>query len=150
MTFSDGELGWIAGFIEGEGSFQWAGHTPSVVAVQVQYWPVEKLKSLCGGNIVTLRRDEVKSNGGIHYRWYIYGDKAIELIKAIYPLLSPKRKEQAKAIYTKRVQQEQPKPERTHCKRGHLWADNEYIPNGKKSKRICRACRLELQRTNKE
>lgn len=152
MLLSDKDLGWVAGFIEGEGTFGWAGYSPMIQAMQLQREPVERLKSLCGGNVCALKRpDRYSTPEGIYHRWHIYGDKAIGLLKAIYPLLSPRRKEQAKEVYTKWYRREQPKPERTHCKRGHEWTEeNIYVyTNAEHKKRICKPCRLELQRKMK-
>ena len=138
MKLSDIDLGWVAGFIEGEGYFGWAGTTPNIQVAQVQYWPLEKMKELCGGNISFLKRKAIK--GEIYYRWYIYGKGATELIKLIYPLLSPRRKEQAKKVYTRRYKQiNKPKPHKTHCIHGHaLTADN--IIKTSRGDKVCKVC----------
>jgi len=148
------DLGWVVGFIEGEGSFGYAGYSPFVSAVQVQRQPIDRLKELCGGNVGMLKRKIIK--GGVYYRWCIYGKKATELIKLIYPLLSPRRKEQAKVVYTKRYQQiNKPKVHKTHCIHGHaLTAGNVYKTSRGK---ICKACHrkqnnecLKRKKENKE
>ena len=139
MKLSAKDLGWVAGFIEGEGTFGWAGTTPTVSAAQVQYWPLERMKALCGGSIITLKRKEVV--GQIYFRWYIYGVGATELIKLIYPLLSPRRQEQAKVVYTKRYQQvNAPKLIKTICKHGHLWIKKNIYTFKKDGRQICKIC----------
>lgn len=147
MELTDIDLGWVAGFIEGEGSFQWARVTPSVTVSQVQREPLEKLLKLCGGNIYHISRKTDAAKWSDYDRWYIYGDGAYELIRLIYPLLSPRRKEQAKVIYTKRYRQiNKPKIQKTHCDHGHvLTADNIL-----KSSRGDRACRICHKKQNNE
>lgn len=50
MSISLVQLGWAAGFLEGEGSFT-NGGSPCVSAGQVQREPLERLSALFGGRI---------------------------------------------------------------------------------------------------
>ncbi len=135
------DLGWIAGFIEGEGTFNWARVTPCVSVSQVQRWPLDKLQRLCGGNVYYIVRKTKNPKWNDYNKWYIYGDEATKLIKSIYPFLSPKRQEQAKAIYTKRYQQvNAPKLIKTICKHGHLWIKKNIYTFKKDGRQICKVC----------
>lgn len=86
------DIYWIAGFLEGEGSFG-AGYRPCVVtATQVEKEPIERLHSLLGGVIDTYSRKAV--TGNIYYRWRLQSIRAISLMMTLYSLMSPKRKRQ--------------------------------------------------------
>lgn len=94
LNLSQTDLGWIAGFLEGEGSFCKCGNTIMVCASQVQKEPLERLYQLLGGGI----NEYSSSNyiGNIIYRWCAYGPKAAEIMLEVYHLMSSKRKEQIK------------------------------------------------------
>ena len=97
MKISD--LHWIAGFIEGDGSFAMQGKNRSTVNVQinqVQRWPLEKLIELVGGYIGNTTQIGGFANSQPYYRWAISGYKGAGLMMTIYSLMSPKRKAQIK------------------------------------------------------
>lgn len=103
MTLALTDLHWVAGFLEGEGTFTGAyqkRHTTGIVrssatfsvnAAQNEVEPLEKLQRLFGGN---LYRDS--KNGGhkrIH-RWYLNGARGIALMMTLWILMTPKRQQQ--------------------------------------------------------
>ncbi len=134
------DLGWVAGFLEGEGSFMKCGGTITVAAVQKQKQPLDKIHGLCGGN---LNKFFLRSTGNVYHRWQLYGPKAEALMKLLYGLMSPKRQQQIDASlawYASRPGRNYTKIERTTCRKGHPWvADNIYVyPND--GRRVCRIC----------
>jgi len=139
------ELYWIAGFLEGEGSFTRCGGTIAVNASQVQREPLDRLQKLLSGSINRYMRDEIK--GFFYYRWQIYGIKAEELMKILFPIMSPKRQNQislALAWYASRPGRNFRKSGRTTCRSGlHQWVpENIEEVYGA---RYCRICKVKSE-----
>ena len=82
------DIGWVAGFLEGEGSFQ---RQSVVSAVQVNREPLERLEQLLGGRI-WLR----KTHGARQptYQWNVSGPRARGVMLTIFSLMSAKRQRQ--------------------------------------------------------
>ena len=144
------ELYWIAGFLEGEGSFTRCGGTISVSAAQVQRQPLEKMQNLLGGNINQYFSKHYTL--GYAYRWQNYGVKAEELMKILFPLMSPKRQGQIALClswYDSRPGRNWIKSGRKFCRKGlHPWIpENIMMVYGKQ---YCRACKNEWQRKKRE
>ncbi len=92
MSISMRDLGWTAGFLEGEGSFTLSGLNPRTSATQVELDPLNKLVDLFGGKIYG------KKPGGFGkkpcHAWVLDGAHGIALMMTIYELMSSRRKEQ--------------------------------------------------------
>jgi transposase-like protein len=85
------DIGWAAGFLEGEGSFSLLGGIdPRVTAVQVELGPLEKLVALFGGKIYP-KKPAGFGKKPVNY-WNIGGSHAASLMMTLYPLMSTKRK----------------------------------------------------------
>jgi hypothetical protein len=88
------DLHWVAGFIEGEGTF-YKNNTNSqgIKVSQVQKQPLEKLLSLLGGSLrkhkASTRPSRVSQGS---YYWYVGGARARGIMLTLYSLMSPKRK----------------------------------------------------------
>lgn len=133
-------LHWAAGFIDGEGSFSRCGGTIAVQAVQVEIWPINKLYDLFDGGINTFQRKEIKSNGGVYYRWNAYGPRAAGIMLTLHPLLSPKRQGKIEELLDWWMKLPgHHRPYKTHCKHGHPYSpENTYVYRS--GKRWCKAC----------
>jgi hypothetical protein len=83
------EIGWIAGFLEGEGSFAKRGS--GVTATQVQKEPIVRLLQMLGGRIYLRRRVDKPKAQKNRWLWTIGGARARGVMLTIYPLMSPKR-----------------------------------------------------------
>ncbi len=134
------DLHWIAGFLEGEGCFGRCGGTVHVTASQVEKDPIDKLHNLLGGNVIYIRRDHPKQSN--HYRWSAYGETAELIMKAVFPIMSTKRKNKISetlAWYASRPGRNFVKSGRKTCRKGlHQWNDeNTYVDS-----RVMRTCRL--------
>jgi len=95
------EIGWIVGFLEGEGSFLKVKGSNSqlVCATQVQREPLERLQSYLGGRIkYRVREDSRKHFRNVQpsHEWTIFGSRARGVMMTVYSLMSPKRQEQIK------------------------------------------------------
>lgn len=87
------DIYWVAGFIEGEGSFTSQRGWITVRASQVEKQPVEKLQALLGGSLrwyVPTRYPRHQ----IAWHWVFTGVRAVGLMMTLYSLMSPKRKGQ--------------------------------------------------------
>src|SRR6266542_3107809 len=79
------DLGWAAGFLEGEGSFSSNQHkSPWVEASQVNRSPLLKLKRLFGGRIRRCRNDRAFANGRKIWRWQVSGPRARGVMLTLY------------------------------------------------------------------
>ena len=83
------EIGWIAGFLEGEGHFRTSKGTPEIRASQVQRQPLDRLQALVGGLIRDCPSDARRQP---HSEWALRGSAGAALMMTIYSLMSPKRK----------------------------------------------------------
>jgi hypothetical protein len=134
---SERDLGWLAAWFEGEGSFSFHGRCPRITAVQVQRWPLDRCLRLMGGSICMKPRV-----GRVpYYQWSHASVDTAGWMMTLYPLMSPRRKQQietALALWRTR----KPKDWRrrlTNCKRGHAFTEaNTYLQ--KNGARNCREC----------
>lgn len=139
------DLHWVAGFLEGEGSFTKCGSAITISAVQVNVEPIDKLHNLFDGYKRTYYRKEIKTNNGRYHRWEVYGRNAASLMMTLYPMLSEKRKNRIKELLAIWKKQPFRNGDKFYCNRGHsLSGDNLYIDPGSK-KRRCRTCKKMTQ-----
>jgi hypothetical protein len=139
------ELYWAAGFLEGEGCFTKTRSCITVSASQVQFQPLEKLQKLLGGK--NYYYESRKPKHSPYYRWVTYGEKAEEIMKALFPLMSPKRQyriSELLSFYAALPGRNYVRTGRTHCKRGHIRnEENSYVDSRRHI--ICRVCKGEWQ-----
>lgn len=143
-------LNWIAGFLEGEGSFTIVKNTEltgsiSVQASQVQREPLERLQRFFGcGNIIMYKHKNALPMHNDYYKWGVYGKNAENIMRLVYALMSPKRQEQITKCLTWCAS----RPGRNFVKSGRTkWRkcdhpftpENTYVyPSG--NRRNCRTC----------
>jgi hypothetical protein len=143
MSLSIKDLYWVAGFLEGEGTFYYNVGRLIIQAPQVQREPLEKLQKILGGNISNRTRYAELNRSPI-YVWYIGGSKAAGAMMTLFPLMSPKRKIQISGALT--LWKTRPgrmwKGYRTHCINGHKWTpkNTKYKKCGTKKYRCCITC----------
>ena len=134
------QIGWIAGFLEGEGHFRMLNGTPGVRAKQVERGPLERLSSLVGGNVIDkpapTERNQPYSN------WGVYGRRAIEVMMTIYPMMSAKRRHRIGEVISiwRAVPGKGWHRKLTHCKYGHPFTARYWRTSGK-GQQICMECR---------
>ena len=94
------DINWVAGFLEGEGSFGVAYHkkrspthmkTSVASAAQKQRQPLDKLQSLVGGKVYGPRAN------GMH-QWRATAERARGIMMTLFGLLSPRRKRQVQKV----------------------------------------------------
>jgi hypothetical protein len=107
------EIGWAAGFIEGEGSFarrasaaarrKYGPITPRVDAVQKTQEPLIRLLRLFGGTIGQHNSRVIDERTGKRYtahayRWRVGGSRAVGVMLTLYPLLSQRRQKTIREV----------------------------------------------------
>jgi len=128
------ELGWLVGFLEGEGSFLYTSNSIRISVSQKQLEPLERITSMVEGRTYNTK------HGNIYY-WCLYGEKAVALMYIVYSFMSPRRKGQIKDAVSK-WKARNGSIYRKFCGRGHpRTEDNAYYSksNGKKVRR-CKIC----------
>lgn len=135
------ELNWVAGLLEGEGTFTTNGSTLVVALGMTDGDVVQKLAT-------TLGHGEVRCYPPLPgrqpvYRWGWYGKRAAGLMMTLWPLMGSRR--QARITECLRWWRAQPtvgwvNRDRTECQRGHPFDEaNTYWNKGKRGCRTCRA-----------
>jgi hypothetical protein len=99
------DLAWIAGFLEGEGSFQKNYGSGEVSTSQVQKEPLERLQCFLGGSISNGRR--TSRSALVSYAWVTSGPCARGIMMTLYDFMSPRRKEQIRYSLGKSTQKEE-------------------------------------------
>lgn len=136
------DIGWVAGFLEGEGCFQSRkssknARDPFVSAVQKESEPLMKLQVLFGGKIKYLGPCKSNPKRNI-FEWSLHNRKAICIMMTIFSLMSSRRKKKiANIINLWRTTWDN---RASRCKRGHIRTqeNTKYYSNGRKTCKICR------------
>lgn len=86
------DLGWVAGFLEGEGSFLDGGRARlRVQATQVEEAPIQRLIALLGGKAWLCR---TRHGAQPIWAWTLRGAAAAGLMMTLWVLMSPRRRDQ--------------------------------------------------------
>ena len=142
------DLAWAAGFIEGEGSFQYMRkHTIRVSACQVQKEPLTRLLTLFGG---TLKLRPVpggpsRPNWSKQHVWVALGARAAGVMMTLFPFMSPKRKGQIQSAIAAWRSRPPAAKHRIRCPAGHPYAGSNLF-HSSDGRRKCRACTNALNR----
>ena len=90
-------LSYYAGYIDGEGCFEYQqGKTPCVSVTNTYLRTLEELQRFFGGNIYKNRRKERSRQ---NWKWYVYGEGALTCLKLVMPYLKEKRKQAALVLH---------------------------------------------------
>jgi hypothetical protein len=92
-----GRLAWLAGWLEGEGSFCFNGSF-RVRGYSNDRGTLEWLKQHYGGNIYGYSRTPQR----IEWQWVLNGQPAEAMMQSIYPFMSPRRRHQIEAALGRR------------------------------------------------
>lgn len=97
MNIDELELAWIAGLLEGEGSFLLRQkRTPVIACSMTDKDVIDKLHSLIGGNVYELGRQ--KEHHKDVFRVQLCGKEAFFLMKKIKPFMGQRRQEQIQFV----------------------------------------------------
>ena len=148
MPISQRDLGWAAGFIEGEGYFDKNYGSPAIVVGQVQREPLERLVRLFGGSITT--GNKLRGHQQATLKWRRGGPSGRGIMMTMYGLMSPRRRQQIKSVLDAWRARPVDRQYRSHCPRGHPYSGDNLEWQKKKNPhrriqgcRMCRTCRLE-------
>jgi len=154
MAISVRDLEWLAGFLEGEGSFAFYAHSTIITAGQAQLWPLNKCQGLLGGSIRRVAPRPPGPHQPIarkpYSAWALSGIQSTGLMMTLFPLLSPGRQAQVlKALGRWRAAPVAPKY-RTRCPQGHLYAHKTYIQKRNSYQSYCPICQVDRSRRWRE
>jgi len=144
------DLGWAAGFLEGEGTFRLranlrrSGGTTEINATQVHREPLDRLRLLFGGAIYLRHRHPHPKSFSSRpiYNWYLSGVAARGLMMTLYPMMSSARKAQIRTAldaWRSRPGTGIRNRAKTTCPRGHPYDVTVHLRGGKQVRR-CRQC----------
>lgn len=132
------ELGWCAGFLEGDGTFFTSNTCPGVAATQKEREPLERLQRALGGTIYSIR-------GGLYWKWNRHGNAAIGIMFTLYTNLSKRRQKKIREVIEAWKARSRGKGgahrAKTHCPKGHPYSGDNLIIQPSNGARKCRACR---------
>ncbi len=95
MTGRDREfLMWVAGFLEGEGSFTLNDGSPRITAVQVDREVLVPFMRF-GGTIQRAKRSAPRHD---LFQWNLFGRDAEGLMLMLYPLMSRRRQDRIRCV----------------------------------------------------
>jgi hypothetical protein len=161
----DPEIYWIAGFLEGEGCFGWYGddrrpesridHSgyPLVIASQNFREPLDRLTATFPGPV---RMNSITVAGNEHWEYRVTARRAIDIMVAVYPLMSSRRRAVIEECVAKYAEQSVQRIEVfLYCRNGHRLDDD--APRGSTNRgirrnghRYCRACCREAAAAKKK
>lgn len=131
------DLAWIAGFLEGEGSFYGNVADGKIIAsaVQVNPEPLIKMQRVVGGRLYQY----TNKRGCTFWRWTLNGSWAVGLAFTIYPWLSRRRRNQVVAMVTKwKACPGRNNSLKTHCPYGHEYRpETIYLIGGRRNCKTC-------------
>ena len=141
MELTVPRLGWVAGFLDGDGSFRFHRTAPRVEATQVDHDGSEclgRLRSLFGG-FVRQRKNRGPGNQP-QSGWELSGHTAAGLMMTVYRLMSPDRQQRIRdSLLSWRALRLQHGRE-THCPQGHPYSGSNLYLNTSKVNRLCVIC----------
>lgn len=144
----DPEIYWVAGFLEGEGCFGWYGENrklpnrrkkwlgyPAVVVGQNDPEPLERLAATFPG---TIRFNSFNRGGKEHYEYRVINESAIDIMVAVFPLMSVRRQEKIKEVVANYAERTVERiQDALFCPKGH---SRDIYGFGYKGERRCREC----------
>lgn len=94
-------LGWVTGWLEGEGSFGIYTNLPRISAQSTDKDVLDMLVLLIGGttNGPYQRQGKRYINSKPYYSWHLDDVVALEVMNSIYPLMSQRRREQINKVF---------------------------------------------------
>jgi hypothetical protein len=153
------QIHWIAGFLEGEGSFQWRvnartnrpsrGGSLIMSATQVQREPLDRLAGILGGTVSAVKRSpRARCTEQDVHQWYLCGKIAAGAMMTLYSLMSPRRQTQIRTAFA--GWHAAPGHDwrlRTvhHCKYGHPYTKTVTNHREGWTQRICSVCQRDRQ-----
>lgn len=144
------DIAWVAGIIEGEGSFSLDGKTSGRITVKMtDYDIIERLQTVTNTGTIYGPYKKAQAHHKPAWHWKVYDRREVaRLLLAIYPLMGERRRERIAELTDRIALNRGANGEKTHCLRGHPFdEENTYWSHGK---RWCIECRRLRQRTRRE
>jgi hypothetical protein len=145
------QLEWVAGFLEGEGTFRFDRTEVKVSAPQVNPLPIDRLTKLFGG--ARRLRQEATRKGQPINEWTLCGVAAAGLMMTLYPLVLQKREQILKAL-TEWRRRPIANRYRTTCRVGHVLGRRRLVRDNRRGglvqQRKCDMCQRDWIRRFRE
>jgi hypothetical protein len=142
------DLGWAAGFLEGEGWFG-EGASPKIGAGQKERQPLERLQALFGGKIILRKARGGFTKADLHF-WYLDTHRSPGVMMTLYSLMSDRRQAKIREVLFAWRNARNLRPRNaTHCFEGHeLSPDNVYVTRAGHTQ--CKTCKKLRKRERRE
>ena len=95
------DLAWVAGLLEGEGSFMIRTNgTPKIQCQMTDEDVILKLQAMCGGNVYFSERtvEQKEKKWKDTWSWIIQGKDASDLMKLLLPLMGERRSQKIRDV----------------------------------------------------
>lgn len=137
------DLYWLAGLIEGEGSFGYYVGSPRVTVKMCDLDIVTRLAAHLKSNV---RSDKLRPRCKQIYTVEANGHRAAGLMMTLYPLMGARRQERIRACLSEWRKAPAKNGNKIRCCKGHEFSEtNTYVyPNGRRGCRECRAANVRL------
>lgn len=97
LNLSPLDLGWLAGLLEGEGSFTWrSGRTPKVGITMTDLDVLERVQHLLGGHIWEATPKEAHHKKA--WIWYVHGSPAVAVMHLVAPHMGTRRSQRIASV----------------------------------------------------
>lgn len=146
MAVDSRSIAWLAGILEGEGSFA-RGSYARIDLAMTDLDVVRRAADIMGVDRVY---EEPIPGQKTRYRFGVYGRPAAAWMMTLWPLMGGRRRERiAEQLLKWRATPPLPR-DRTHCPQGHPYSpENTYVgtqAGGTQRRRRCRICKSEQNR----
>lgn len=144
MAVRTRDIHWVAGLLEGEGSFERKPTTIAIRCGMTDRDTVERLAQIVGTGAVYAH--SVTKGDKQVWSWGIYSKNAAQWMMTLWPLMGERRKQRIAECLTWWATLPRPgyvNRAKTHCSHGHPFDEGNTYRHG--SKRHCRTCRRDAQ-----
>lgn len=131
------DIGWVAGFLEGEADFGY-GHGLRIRVGQKHRWALDKLQLFFGGRIALIEHNGL--NGSPIYHWRIGSIMAASIMMTILNMMSPIRQEKIRAILAVWKTKKLHGRDRTVCIHGHVLDRKSFYTTKSGERKVRRNC----------
>ena len=108
LSMSEADIAWLAGLLEGEGSFFMTGrgdyYYPTIVVSMTDRDVVERVSRMFGTGIYAQKQDKRYPNAKIGYRTQTTGHKAAGLMEQLLPWMGERRSQKIKELLNTQVE----------------------------------------------
>lgn len=124
------DIAWLAGLLEGEGSFGHIGNCLTVQLTMTDRDIVERAGKLCGYTNITERKRR-EAHHKTQYGWQVSGAKAERVMRLILPFMGERRSQKIKELLPLFEQRQKMTPSTLVC---------PHVENYRQGRTVCQKC----------